>query len=111
RRPDRCSGWIHDIKGVRLVLYRLPKVVAADTVWICEGEKDVNTLEDFGLVATCNPMGAGKWRNEYAECLRGKHVVIVPDNDEPGRKHALAVAESLIGLAASVRITEVSLGS
>src|SRR5262249_34958720 len=55
-------------------------------------------------VATCNAGGAGKWRPEYSACLAKKHVVILPDDDEPGRKHAEAVAKSVLPLAASVRI-------
>jgi hypothetical protein len=58
RRPDGNGGWIKDLKGVRLVLYRLPELLKrrAESVYICEGEKDVHTLESFGLLATCNPM-------------------------------------------------------
>jgi len=47
-------------------------------------------------------MGAGKWREEYSQSLKGKIVVIVPDNDAPGRQHAAAVALSLLPVAAQV---------
>jgi 5S rRNA maturation endonuclease (ribonuclease M5) len=114
RRPDGQGGWIwslHDRNtkqlAVRLVLYRLPEVIHAiqDTqfVVICEGEKDVETLHTMGFIATCNPMGAGKWREEYSDSLRGAHVVIIPDNDDPGRRHALDIGRSLQGKAASMR--------
>jgi hypothetical protein len=36
--------------------------------------------------------------------LEGRQVVILPDNDEAGRKHAEQIAQSLYGRAASVRI-------
>ncbi|MGI8551897.1 MAG: hypothetical protein ACR2PL_14095 [Dehalococcoidia bacterium] len=36
--------------------------------------------------------------------LRGRHVVLLPDNDEPGHKHAEFVARSLTGVAATVKI-------
>ena len=42
-------------------------VEAGQTIWIAEGEKDVHALEAAGVVATCSPGGAGKWRDEYAE--------------------------------------------
>ena len=71
-----------------------------------EGEKDADRLASLGFVATTNAGGAGKWRDEYSEYLRGRHVVIIPDNDEPGREHAAKVARSLQGIAASVRILE-----
>ncbi len=107
RRPDGKGGWIWKLDDVETVLYHLPQAVAANVVYIVEGEKDVHTLESLGVVATCNPMGAGKWRAHYAKSLRGKIVIIVPDNDDPGRKHAAAVADSLLGVAASVRIVEI----
>ena len=51
-------------------------------------------------------MGAGKWRDSYSEYLRGAKCVILPDNDDPGRKHAQQVARSLYGKAASVKVLE-----
>src|SRR5262249_10868079 len=55
---------------------------------------------------TCNPQGAGKWRDEYTESLRGKRVCIIADADEPGRKHAEQVAALLSGKAESVKVLE-----
>ena len=49
-------------------------------------------------------MGAGKWRAEFADYFEGKHVAILPDQDERGLKHGMDVAASLIGRAASLRI-------
>lgn len=50
----------------------------------------------------------GKWRDAYSEALRGAEVIILPDNDGPGRKHAESVARSLHGLAASIKVLELS---
>ncbi len=110
RRPDGQGGWIWRLNGTCRVLYNLPAVLCADLVLICEGEKDCNRAGELGFVATCNPGGAGKWRDEHSECLRGKCVVIVPDRDEPGRKHAQNVFRSLVGIAASVEIVELPSG-
>jgi 5S rRNA maturation endonuclease (ribonuclease M5) len=102
------------MKGVRRFPYRLPRVIRAvktgRPVWVCEGEKDVHALERAGAVATCNPGGAGKWRDEYAGWLDGADVVIVADRDEPGRRHAAQVAVSLDGKAASVTVVEAAEG-
>jgi hypothetical protein len=109
RRPLGNGQYVWNLKGVETVLYRLPELLAAtpdEVVWICEGEKDVDRLASLGLVATCNPMGAGKWRNHHAEPLRGRRVVVLPHNDQPGRDHANQVAGSLSGRAASVRLVE-----
>ena len=114
RRPDGKGGHEWNLTGVRRVPYRLPeilKAVATNTVvYVVEGEKDVQAIEAAGAVATCNPGGAGKWRDEYSALLKGAEVVIVADKDEPGRAHAAQVAKSLSGMASSVRIVEAKVG-
>jgi putative DNA primase/helicase len=106
--PDQ-KKW--SIKGVRLVPFRLPCVVAAITqgraVFIVEGEKDVLTLECAGIVATCNPMGAEKWCSEFNSIFQDADVVIVGDNDEPGRRHVRKVARELHGIARSIRLIDI----
>jgi hypothetical protein len=107
RRPDGAGDWLWKLDGVRQVLYRLPELLAAPVdvpVFVVEGEKDADALIQLGFVATTNPDGAGKWRPEYTETLRARHVVIVPDNDEPGRAHANTVRRALAGVAASTRV-------
>lgn len=103
RRPD--GTW--SISGVRRVLFRLPAVIEAvrsgRVVYVCEGEKDVLAIERAGAVATTNAGGAMKWRTEYNAVLAGADVVIVADDDEPGRRHAADVARQLGSLPASVR--------
>ena len=73
---------------------------------MAEGEKDCDNLEKLGFVATTNPLGAGKWRDEYSETLRGKDVIVfgdVGDNDGEGEKHTQHVIESLTGKAKSIK--------
>jgi hypothetical protein len=85
-------------------LFNLPDVLDATDVIVCEGPKDALAAIALGFVATTNPQGAGQWKQKYAEALRGKNVAIVPDLDDPGRKHGDKVARSLRGIAASVKI-------
>ena len=109
RRPGGDGGWIWSIEGTRRVLYCLRGVMAADQVIITEGERDAQTAALFALpltYGTTNPGGAGKWKNEYNQYLRAKHVVIIADADEPGRKHARQVAASVHPVAASVKMLE-----
>jgi putative DNA primase/helicase len=80
---------------------------ATERVFVVEGEKDAGRLIDSGLLATSNAGGAGKWSASHSESLVGREVVILPDNDETGRKHARQVALSLTGTAASIRIVEI----
>lgn len=111
RRPDpgKPGRWVWNIKGVDPVPYRLPELAAADPgkwVMVPEGEKDVDRLVSFGQVATCNPQGAGKWKDQYSRWFGGRRVAILPDNDQVGRDHAQQVARSLAGIAAEVRVVE-----
>lgn len=111
---DETGEWVWNLDGVRRVLYRLPEVMQAvqegRTIYLCEGEKDVEALRAVGRTATCNPMGAGKWRPEYAQFFHGANVVIVADRDEPGRNHAEAVKQSLQGIARNIWVVQARVG-
>jgi hypothetical protein len=108
RRPDGNGGWIRNMEGVRRELYRLPEarqaVSSGKVLVIAEGEKAADAVRDLGIAATCSPGGAKKYRDEYSDHLAGAHVVILPDNDDPGREHAAMVAASVMGKAKSVRV-------
>lgn len=108
RRPDGKGGWIWNMDGIERVLYRLPDLLSEKnrTVWIVEGEKDVETLRGIHQVATTNPGGAGKWCDGYSACLKGKDVILCGDNDEAGRKHVQKVIESVETYALSIRRVE-----
>lgn len=116
RRPDPTAktGWRWKLGDTRRVLYRLPKVIeavnAGREIYLCEGEKDVHTLETHGLTATCNPGGAGKWKPEYSEIFREAVVTIVADKDGPGQAHARQVRDALVPVAAAVYIVEAADG-
>jgi uncharacterized protein (DUF927 family) len=109
RRPNGAGGWTWKLGQVRRVLYRLPQLCTADPaepVFVVEGEKDVDNLRALGLIATCNPGGAGKWRQDYSDALKGRDAILLPDNDDAGREHARDVADKIIRVAGSVRILE-----
>lgn len=95
----------------RWVLYKLPaikKTTAANgTVFLVEGEKDAdNLVEAFKLCGTTPAKGANKpWLSSYTESLRGaRTVVIIADNDEPGRKHADTRASELTSAGLRVKV-------
>jgi 5S rRNA maturation endonuclease (ribonuclease M5) len=108
--PEKKSGWTWNMDGVRRVPYRLPEVLAAKaegrTIYIVEGEKDVETLRRRGEVATTSPMGAGKWSPAFSELLSACNIVIVPDTDTPGRTHARMVREQLMDHGCTVSVRE-----
>jgi hypothetical protein len=105
RRPDP-AGWRWNLQGVERVPYRLPELLAAVArgaeIFLTEGEKDADALAALGLEATTHAGGAGKWRPEYTRALRGARVVLLPDNDDAGRRHMQDVERSLRPMAARV---------
>ncbi len=109
------GGKVWNLRGVRRVPYRLPQLLGAarsgQAIYVAEGEKDVHALEAAGATATCNPMGAGKWRDEYARYFGGAgKVIVIADRDEPGRAHAWQVAASLREVVAEVEVVEAAVG-
>jgi len=103
RQPDGNGGWTWNLKGIEPVLYRLPKILNTDEVIIVEGEKDSDNLSNLGFTTTTCPMGAKKWKPEYNEQLKGKSIVLIPDNDNEGREHMTRVAQSLNGNVKSLK--------
>lgn len=105
------------MSGVRRVLLYLPEVLRAieygARVWLCEGEKAADYLQDYFTnvegsddCATTCASGASAWSSdsakEYAEQLRGAHIVLWPDNDEPGERWERDVKKALRGIARTI---------
>lgn len=118
---SRRGADFRDFPETKPVLYNLPSVIEAvkkgETVYIVEGEKDADNLIKLGLTATTNFDGASKsldkqkWRDEYNEYLKGGHLVLLPDNDNPGRAHMLGICEKLKGMVKSIKIVELPVPS
>jgi len=77
----------------------------------------VHTLEGLGVVATCNPGGAGKWKPEFSNLFAGSAspVFIIPDMDGPakhfvGERHGLAVADSLLAIGVEAKLLRAAQG-
>ena len=104
-RP-RASYETCELPEVTAVPYHLAEVLGAGnrTIYIPEGEKDVEALRRLGLVATCNPEGAGNWPDHFRDYFAMADAVVLPDNDETGRDHARKVARNLLSAGATVRI-------
>ena len=102
RRPDldRRGEWVWNLKDTPRVLFHLPQLIeaikAGVDVFVVEGEKDALTLEALGLVATTNAGGAAKWCKSYTDVLAdARRVIVLPDNDPPGRAHAERIRAEL----------------
>lgn len=108
RRPDGNGGWIYNRKGVPHRLFVAGKLEGC--IEVTEGEKDALTLHSLGFDAASGADGAGpgKWRKEYTEQLRGLHVCVFQDNDRVGMEYAAETCNALHGVAASVRLLDLS---
>lgn len=105
------------MKGVRRLLYRLPRLLEAldalepVLIYIPEGERDVESIELVGGVATTNSEGASHWPAEFNPLFKGARVVVIADRDEAGRKRAADLRRQLEPLAASFREVEAITGN
>ncbi|MBR2133440.1 MAG: toprim domain-containing protein [Eubacterium sp.] len=87
-------------------LYRLHELAGTTgTVYIVEGEKDVETMEEMGFTATTLPNGAGsRWQTEYNAYLQNRDIIILSDNDDAGRKAAEKTAKRVYLVAKSLKV-------
>lgn len=101
--------WISGKPKGPKIPYRLPELLDSDRsepVYACEGEKCADAVAGLGLFATSASEGAGKWTADLNEHFRDRIVCILPDHDEPGRKHANKVAQNLHGIAREIRVVD-----
>ncbi len=106
KRPGTGGRMIYNLDGVRRVVFGLPELQEQSRVFP-EGEKDVLALRALGLPATCNPQGAGQWREEYSSQLAAAHVrdvIVLPDRDAAGEQHAHHVAHSCAAAGLAVKV-------
>lgn len=102
------GDWIDRLNGHDPGLpYRLPEIIsskAEEPVFIVEGEKCANSVANLGLVGTTNRGGAGNWNKAHSKYLRGRQVILLPDNDPPGEKHIEKIYSTLKNYAESIKV-------
>src|ERR1019366_9570791 len=104
RYPDGHGGWVWK-KHPRQVLYHLPEVLEAPIVFLPEGEKDCETLRNWGLVATTNAGGPkAPWLPQFTGALRGRELILLHDLDQPVKARVLRISRALLGKAALITI-------
>lgn len=117
RRSDKSFYWLHPegngwVKGrgkKAAPLYNQFDTNGCERLYIVEGEKDVETLRFYKIPAVSLPDGAkSKWQDEYTEFFKSRRVVIIQDNDEPGKEFAQMVASKISGKAEIVKVLDLS---
>lgn len=117
RFSDKSFSWSHKENGKwtrghkgNPVLYNLPALKSSGTVYVVEGEKDVETMKRNGFISVCGAHGAGsgKWLPQYTEALKSRNVIVIPDNDTQGKNFAVETCNALAGHAASVKMIDLT---
>lgn len=100
------NKYIRGIGSCEKVLYKFENILKAkqnnNYIYICEGEKDVDTLMNRGYYAT-TPGGVNDWKKEFSKYFRGCRVVLLPDNDEPGQKLMREIKKDIKNYAFAVK--------
>jgi len=107
----QCSGndsWKVQTDTSKL-LYHAYQVDRARKVYIVEGEKCADVLNDRlagreGCVATTNPGGAKNWNDGVNERFFNRDVVILTDNDDVGRNRGEQLASKIARYARTVKV-------
>ena len=112
-RVDAQGKRIAGLKDTRIVPLNLPELLAAKkagkAIYLVEGEKAADALTSIGAIATTSHTGAGSWPTEITQYFSGANVVVIPDNDEPGRSYAKRAIQNLLPVAKSIRYLDLEL--
>lgn len=102
--------WATGVKGIEPLPYNLKHLADNPdaTVVIVEGEKDADNLMAAGILSTCNSGGAGAWKPCLNQYLKGRDIIVLPDNDNPGRDHAQKVVLEVAEVAKTLRILDIA---
>lgn len=106
-RPWDAKASRHQMPEPR-PLYNMPALQRADTVVLVEGEKCADALISAGYAATTvmgganAPMDKTDWSP-----IRGKQIILWPDNDEAGRRYAAELPPFLRAFGCGVRVVEI----
>lgn len=110
KKKDALFETYSDIfENLPRVVYNLPRVSKSEIVFFVEGEKCSDRLqEEINKQAekknkhlekwastTIYETTKSEWNIDYSEQLSGKIVIIIPDNDEPGRKFSIRAYSAL----------------
>ena len=119
QRADGTGGWTGGqgaMTNVGRVVYRWAELRGHATALNAEGEGCVDALWSIGVPATTNVGGAGNWcsgpyheGHDYAAQLKMvgvENVVVLPDNDDPGRRHAEDVATACHAAGLRVKVVD-----
>jgi hypothetical protein len=102
------------VKGETTRLYKADEIKAAnvrgDTIYLCEGVKDVRAVEAAGGIATTAPQGGDNFHLVDVSPLHGGNVKAIVDKDRTGDKWGRKVRDALKGKANSLEFLQAKTG-
>ena len=101
REPEPGEVKVLHAAGEIPALFNMTVLDAADSVFLTESPLDALTLIQTGYVNTVGLLGIGTARR-FARAFKGKDVLLILDNDEPGRNARKAWGDELEGAGALV---------
>lgn len=108
-RLDENGYIVKNLKGCQKVLYRLPELLegisANQTIFLVEGEKDVNKLMSGSLIATTASESL-VWPKGFTEILHDADVVILYDMDKTGIQRRDLLCKELYGKVKRLRMVD-----
>jgi 5S rRNA maturation endonuclease (ribonuclease M5) len=87
--------WTTGSGNLKVQPYKYPDWKDEKIIYFVEGEKCADKLISLGVAATTIPGGSNAWKNHYTKYFYNKSVVILPDNDVPGKNFAQKVLSEL----------------
>jgi P4 family phage/plasmid primase-like protien len=102
---DKAGKWIKGLNGKAQTLFRQEvwyKQLDKNLLHV-EGEGDVLYAESLGFLATTSG-GANSWKDSFKTKYADRDVIILQDNDKPGKMYAEQVAVSIFEKANSVKL-------
>lgn len=108
-RTDDNGQIVRDLNRCRKVLYRLPELLESistgKTIFLVEGEKDVETLLSYGLTATTTSHSL-EWNDEFRDTLKDADIAVLYDMDKTGLKRRDLLCNKLFGHVKRLRIVD-----
>ena len=104
-----ADGWMIRAMPEPRPLYRLTDLAGAKRVFVVEGEKCTDAARSVGLISTTSAGGAGAAAKTDWTPLAGKEVIVLPDNNEAGKRYASDVARILAKLERPATVKSVEL--
>jgi 5S rRNA maturation endonuclease (ribonuclease M5) len=80
-------------EGSSATLFNTAALKESNYIFLCEGEPDCIRLDQEGIAAVTNTSGAGTFKEEWIDQLKGKKIYVIYDNDKAGKEGALKVQE------------------